>query len=139
MGFLWRLIILPVAAIFTLNSPLTMAEIFKCEVGGKLVMQDTPCPDGVRQSTVDVVIQNDHKKVDPFVYNESQFSDWENKLIKAGKVEVGMSVEALQQSWGSPKTINRSAYGPEQWVFRDGMYGQRYAYVRDGKVVNWQD
>lgn len=135
MGFLGRLIIFPIAAVFALNSPLAVAEIYKCEVGGKLVMQDTPCPDGVAQSTVEVAIKNDHKKVDPFAYDESQFSDWENKLIKAGKVEVGMSVEALQQSWGRPIDINRSAYSPEQWVFR----GYRYAYVRDGKVVNWQD
>lgn len=139
MGFLGRLIIFQIAAVFGMNSPLAVAEIYKCEVNGKLVMQDTPCPDDVAQSTVDVVIQNDHKKVDPFAYDESKFSDWENKLIKAGKVEVGMSVEALQQSWGSPKNINRSAYGAEQWVFRDGMYGQRYAYVLDGKVINWQD
>ncbi|MEL4280732.1 DUF4124 domain-containing protein [Shewanella mangrovisoli] len=135
MGFLGRLIIFQIVAVFAVNSHLALAEIYKCEVDGKLVMQDTPCPDGVAQSTVDVVIQNDHKKVDPFAYDESQFSDWENKLIKAGKVEVGMSVEALQQSWGRPIDINRSAYSPEQWVFR----GHRYAYVRDGKVVNWQD
>ncbi|MFB2734227.1 DUF4124 domain-containing protein [Shewanella mangrovisoli] len=135
MGFLGRLIIFPIVAVFAVNCHLALAEIYKCEVDGKLVMQDTPCPDGVAQSTVDVVIQNDHKKVEPFAYDESQFSDWENKLIKAGKVEVGMSVEALQQSWGRPIDINRSAYSPEQWVFR----GYRYAYVRDGKVVNWQD
>ncbi|MCU8024395.1 MULTISPECIES: hypothetical protein [unclassified Shewanella] len=115
------------------------AEIFKCEIEGKLVMQDMPCPDGVKQSSVDVVIKNDHQKVDPHDYDQSQFSDRENVLIKAGKVDVGMSVEALRQSWGSPQDINRSAYSPEQWVFRVGMYGHRYAYVLDGKVVNWQD
>lgn len=120
-------------------SQFVFAEIFKCEIEGKLVMQDIPCPDGVEQSSVDVVIKNDHPKVDPHAYDESQFSDWENALIKAGKVEVGMSIEALRQSWGSPQDINRSAYSPEQWVFKVGMHSQRYAYVRDGKVVNWQD
>ncbi|MDR9766574.1 hypothetical protein RJP56_10960 [Shewanella baltica] len=115
------------------------AEIFKCDIEGKLVMQDIPCPDGVEQLSVNVVIKNDHPKVDPHAYDESQFSDWENALIKAGKVEIGMSIEALKQSWGSPQDINRSAYSPEQWVFRVGMYGHRYAYVRDGKVVNWQN
>ena len=135
MGFLGRLIIFTIAAVFFFFFLLTVAEIYKCEVDGKLVMQDMPCPEGVAQTTVDVVIQNGHKKVDHFAYDESQFSDWENKLIKAGKVDVGMSIEALQQSWGRPIDINRSAYSPEQWVFR----GQRYAYVRDGKVVNWQD
>lgn len=128
-------VIYSVAVLFLFCCQLALAEIYKCEEGGKLVMQDMPCPDGVAQSTIDVVIQNGQKKVDPFAYDESQFSDWENKLIKAGKVEVGMSIEALQQSWGRPIDINRSAYSPEQWVFR----GHRYAYVHDGKVVNWQD
>lgn len=128
-----------VALFFQFFSPLALAEIYKCEEGGKLVMQDMPCPDNVEQSTVIVVIKNDHKKSDPHAYDESQFSDWENELIKAGKVAVGMSVEALEQSWGWAIDINRSAYGADQYVFRKGMYGQRYAYVRDGKVVNWQD
>jgi hypothetical protein len=137
-GRIFFMLALSVFAVLSLSQS-AFAEIFKCEVEGKLVMQDMPCPDGVEQSSIDVVIKNDHQKVDPRAYDESQFSDLENALIKAGKVEVGMRVEALEQSWGWPIKINRSAYGPEQWVFRDGMYGQRYAYVRDGKVVNWQD
>lgn len=116
------------------------AAVFKCEIGGKLIFQDEPCQEGAKQTVV-VAKEKSQPKVeyDPHKYDESKFSDWENALIKAGKVEVGMSVEALEQSWGWAIKINRSAYGPEQWVFRDGMYGQRYAYVRDGKVVNWQD
>lgn len=137
-GRIFFMLALSVFAVLSLSQS-AFAEIFKCEIEGKLVMQDMPCPDGVEQSSVDVVIKNDHQKVDPSAYDESQFSDWENTLIKAGKVEVGMSVEALRQSWGSPQDINRSAYSPEQWIFRVGMYGHRYAYVRDGKVVNWQD
>lgn len=34
------------------------ATIFKCNLEGKLVLQDVPCQVGVEQSTVDVVIQN---------------------------------------------------------------------------------
>ncbi|QHS13166.1 hypothetical protein [Shewanella sp. Arc9-LZ] len=118
------------------------ADIYKCEIEGKLVMQDIPCPEGVDQSTVKVVIQNDtskkYKPYQPAPYDPSEFSDFENQLIKSHKVEVGMSVKALEFSWGTVRRINRSAYGPEQWVFQKGIY-QRYAYVKDGIVVNWQD
>ncbi|MCU8000190.1 hypothetical protein [Shewanella sp. SM95] len=126
--------------LYVMPAQYVFGAVFKCEIGGKLIFQDEPCQEGAQQTVV-VAQENSQPEVeyDQHKYDESKFSDWENTLIKAGKVEVGMSVEALEQSWGSPKDINRSAYGPEQWVFRDGMYGQRYAYVRDGKVVNWQD
>ncbi|WP_137225333.1 DUF4124 domain-containing protein [Shewanella sp. MEBiC00475] len=118
------------------------AEIYKCDVEGKLVMQDVPCPEGVNQHTVDVVIQNDNSKkynsYEPEPYNPSEFNEWENNLIENKQVAVGMRVRALRFSWGYPKKINRSAYGPEQWVFGDGAY-MRYAYIKDGIVVNWQD
>ncbi|MCL1114657.1 hypothetical protein L2703_13780 [Shewanella basaltis] len=118
------------------------AEIYKCDDEGKLVMQDMPCPEGVNQNTVDVVIQNDtskkYKKYEPEPYDPSEFNDWENNLIENKKVAVGMTVRALHFSWGYPRRINRSAYGPEQWVFGEGGY-MRFAYVRDGVVVNWQD
>jgi hypothetical protein len=120
------------------------AEIYKCDVGGKLVMQDMPCPDETSQTTVEVVIQNDNSKkysaYKPKPYDPSEFNDFENQLIQSNRVEVGMSVKALEYSWGTVKNINRSAFGPEQWVFRVGAYGKyRYAYVKDGVVVNWQD
>jgi hypothetical protein len=143
MGFSSRFIfMLAVWGLFAfIPTRWAVADIFKCEVDGRLVLQDAECPKGVEQSIVDVVIQNDKPKYQPFErdkYDESQFSAWENVLIKAGKVEVGMSKEALEQSWGWPLKINRSSYGPEQWVFLNGIY-QRYAYVRDGKVTAWQD
>jgi hypothetical protein len=117
------------------------AQIFKCDLQDKQVFQDTPCPDGVDQSTVEVVIQNDNSKkykpYEPVTYNPAEFSDSENLLIKNHKVEVGMRVKALEFSWGRVQKINRSAYGAEQWVFNDGIY-KRYAYVKEGIVVNWQ-
>lgn len=55
---------LSVFAVVSLSQS-SFAEIFKCEIEGKLVMQDMSCPDGVEKSSVDVVINNDHQKVDP--------------------------------------------------------------------------
>ncbi|WP_434927186.1 hypothetical protein [Shewanella sp. HL-SH2] len=118
------------------------AEIYKCETEGKLMMQDIPCPNGANQETVDVIIQNDnskkYQKYEPEPYDPGEFNDWENNLIENKKVAVGMTVRALHFSWGYPRRINRSAYGPEQWVFGEGGY-MRFAYIKDGVVVNWQD
>ncbi|SQH76965.1 conserved protein of unknown function [Shewanella benthica] len=118
----------------------TIATIYQCHTNGELALQDTPCPTDVPQTEIDVVIKNDKKRnIGSNQYDQSQFSAWENELIDAGKVSVGMSTNALIQSWGSPVDINRSAYSPEQWVFRSGRYTYKYAYIRDGAVVNWQD
>jgi hypothetical protein len=76
MVFWGRLIImlaLSVLSALTLSQS-AVAEIFKCEIEGKLVLQDIECPTGVEQSIVDVVIQNDKPKYNPFErerYDES--------------------------------------------------------------------
>lgn len=48
------------------------------------------------------------------------------------KVRVGMPLELLLISWGKPEEINRSSYGPDQYV-----YGGQYVYVEDGKITAW--
>ena len=48
------------------------------------------------------------------------------------KVRVGMPLELLLISWGEPEKINRSSYGPDQYV-----YGGQYVYVEDGKITSW--
>lgn len=63
------------------------------------------------------------------------FTPRELRLMKENKVSVGMSEQALLCSWGRPKRINRSAYGPAQWVYGMGSY----VYVKNGEVVNWQN
>jgi hypothetical protein len=133
--FTWPIVMIN-CLLFSLGA---VAEIYKCDLDGKFVMQDMPCLDGVSQTTVEVVIQNDNsKKYELKTYNPNEFNEWENSLIENKQVDVGMSVRALEFSWGSVRKINRSAYGPEQWVFQNGI-NQRYAYVKDGIVVNWQD
>ena len=60
------------------------------------------------------------------------FSKREWQLIKDEKVKVGMSKNALICSWGNPESINRSSYGPDQYVY-DGQY----VYVRGNRVTAW--
>jgi hypothetical protein len=57
MVFFGRLIImLALSVLFALTlSQSAVAEIFKCEIEGKLVLQDTECPKGVEQSTFDLM------------------------------------------------------------------------------------
>ncbi|WP_335918320.1 DUF4124 domain-containing protein [Shewanella algae] len=120
-----------------LISTFSYAEVYRCDVNGKQVYQDIPCREEAAQTVVE--IEKHNQKIEYDNYDESHFTEWENALIKQKKVSVGMSEEALIQSWGFPIDINRSAYGPEQWVFRYGRYDRRYAYLVDGKVVNWSE
>lgn len=68
------------------------------------------------------------------IERRDNFSDRELSLIKEEKVAVGMTQQALRCAWGKPDDINRSAYGPEQWVYDDSQY----VYVKNGVVTNWQ-
>lgn len=45
-----------------------------------------------------------------------------------GQAILGMTAEDVRRSWGSPKTINRSASG-EQWVYPLDEYRSRYVYI----------
>lgn len=47
-------------------------------------------------------------------------------------ISVGMPLELLLISWGEPEKINRSSYGPDQYV-----YGDQYVYVEGGKITSW--
>jgi hypothetical protein len=68
----------------------------------------------------------------------------EIRLIKAEKIQIGMSESALIASWDQPTRINRSvgSYG----VHKQFVYGgsstylsRTYVYVENGKVRGWQD
>lgn len=54
------------------------------------------------------------------------------KLVFDRKIKVGMPEKLLIYSWGKPEKINRSSYGPDQYV-----YGNQYVYVKDGKITAW--
>lgn len=60
------------------------------------------------------------------------FSKKEWRLIEKEKIQVGMSKKALLCSWGTPNSINRSSYGPDQYV-----YYNQYVYLRGNRVTAW--
>ena len=58
------------------------------------------------------------------------------KAIGLKKILIGMTKDQARLSWGNPTKINRSSYGPEQWVYRRGSNTQ-YIYFEDGVVSAW--
>jgi hypothetical protein len=54
-------------------------------------------------------------------------------LQKAWKAQNGMTKNEIRYVMGSPRRVNTSAYGPEQWVYPHGSY----VYFEGGCVVNW--
>lgn len=53
-------------------------------------------------------------------------------LVRRERIYVGMPQPLLILSWGEPDEINRSSYGPDQYV-----YGSKYVYIRNGKIEAW--
>jgi hypothetical protein len=58
-------------------------------------------------------------------------------LVRAEKIQLGMSEAALLCSWGRPQSVNRSVgvWGEHKQY----IYGRVYVYVENGKVTSWQD
>ena len=54
--------------------------------------------------------------------------------IVKGVIQVGMTEEEVVWAWGKPTRINRSSYGPEQWV-----YGLQYLYFKKGICVGFNE
>lgn len=62
------------------------------------------------------------------------------QLILQGQVQIGMTGEQADISWGPPDSINRSttALGvSEQWVY-GSSYHSAYLYFENGKLTNIQ-
>ncbi|MBO2684962.1 hypothetical protein [Shewanella algae] len=131
------LFFLPFIAVFDIGG----TEVFKCTIEGKVVIQGHECPTGANQEIMKVEDSVKETPLPPWsmkYYDPAMFSDRDNQLIKDKKVAVGMTKMALLFSWGPPDKINRSAYGPEQWIYRNG-YDAQYVYVKDDIVVNWSE
>lgn len=74
-----------------------------------------------------------------FVFEEKEFNNLVAKygagnmdMVRQHKVRVGMPEKLVIMSWGTPDKINRSSYGPNQWV-----YDNQYVYIENGKVTAW--
>lgn len=61
---------------------------------------------------------------------------------KLGKIDIGMTTEEVEASWGYPNDINKSSWGHEQWVygFCDRHFCKHtYLYFENNKLTSWQD
>ena len=56
---------------------------------------------------------------------------------------VGMPAEAVRESWGTPVKVNENVIQDvmnQQWVYPTAQAGKsRYVYLRDGKVIKWDE
>jgi hypothetical protein len=58
-------------------------------------------------------------------------------LVRAQKIQLGMSEAALLCSWGRPERVNRSV---GSWgEHKQYIYSGANVYVENGKVTSWQD
>jgi hypothetical protein len=72
---------------------------------------------------------------------KATFTDREIEAIIARRIFIGMSEDALIESWGKPNDINRTVNA--YTVHKQYVYGvsphKKYVYVDDGVVTAWQD
>jgi hypothetical protein len=70
-----------------------------------------------------------------------ELTDDQCTLIKKHKIYIGMPEDALVESWGTPRDINRNVgyWGVhKQYVYGD-FPNSYYVYVDNGVVTSWQD
>jgi len=73
-----------------------------------------------------------------FETNVEKYGDKWGKLIDEGKIQLGMTKEMVEDSWGKPNDIRRSvgSWGVhEQWIYGDYVY----IYIENDIVTSWQD
>jgi len=59
------------------------------------------------------------------------------RLIRNGRIRVGMTEHEARASWGNPEKTNKYNAGKtEQWIY--GKYKSQYLYVKNGKITDWQ-
>ena len=70
--------------------------------------------------------------------NNPNYTATEKEAIIAGKIFLGMSMDALIESWGKPNDINTSvgSWGAhKQFVYPNYVY----VYVENEKATSWQN
>ncbi len=75
------------------------------------------------------------RQVDRYSYLVGKYGTSVGARLNEGKVWRGMTSEMAQDSWGSPKKINRLIGGnniKEEWI-----YQQYWLFFRDGILTDW--
>lgn len=70
------------------------------------------------------------------------------KIIESGDIAIGMSRDAVRESWGRPRVIDYSGHkelGNERWVYQDSKPTsdgfeemQKIVFFKAGVVVGWK-
>jgi len=62
--------------------------------------------------------------------------------ILEGKIDIGMTTEEVEASWGYPSDINRTSEGYEQWIYGfcdEHFCDHTYLYFKNDKLTDWQN
>jgi hypothetical protein len=84
-----------------------------------------------------VVIKGDINEVDKyFAIKESGWSKEMQKLVLAGKVEVGMTTHMVFYALGRPDEVTESGTGKQKWVYQKPGTQPHHLYFEDGVLTN---
>jgi len=153
--------------LMSLVSELVSAQVFRCNVDGRMVYSDQPCgskPDVVRIAPASsappaVVIQSDLlRQADERAAREAvrrkealeegerrrqaqKLRDEMEEASREKSVTLGMDEQLVKGAWGEPDRINKSIDGRgawEQWIYERGRHKKQYVHFLNGKVVSAQ-
>jgi len=68
----------------------------------------------------------------------SKFTEKEQKAIKSGIIEVGMSREAVLMAYGYPPTIRTPSLDTDRWTYWRNRWITQVADFKDDKVSNFR-
>jgi hypothetical protein len=112
-----------------LAAPAAAQTLYRCDVDGKPVYQQVPCPGGRVIATPPPLTAAD---------------DWRGQVALAivrREVMIGMTAAEVTRAWGPPDRINRTVTGgstTEQWVYRRKRTDAQLLYLDDGVLRSAQ-
>lgn len=134
--------------------PATATNLFKCkDAEGRVTFTQQACSDGQAGEKVKVTSASKGMLIaNPSQVAPSTESSHRKSFNQCGdltqvdisyltgnrKIQVGMTAEDVEKSWGRPDQINSSSQGDDQWVYERANYESQYVYV-DGSdcVTAW--
>jgi hypothetical protein len=154
--------VLAVLIMACLPTEATKAAVYKCDQGGRIAYQGTPCqpgqlphqlPPGIAPNpapepaqptpqtppTQQTAPEPQAAEID-IVEQRARAAERDHKftdLAKQGKVELGMEPRHVELAWGKPRKISRSLeaeHTREQWTYAKS----RKVYIEDGIVTDIQ-
>ncbi|MBE2293987.1 MAG: DUF4124 domain-containing protein [Phycisphaerales bacterium] len=130
-----------IAFAFCMAAPAFSQTVYKCsKPDGTTAFSQTPCGDEAEAMQV---------KPMPMTGLGGDLTPGQKAMVQSynhridaekGQVRVGMTMEEVRRSWGSPDKKNTSfvaGHSHEQWVYRRGSVQSQYLYFEDGMLTSW--